>query len=70
MKKEPMISKKLSDVTMDADCLVLVTDHQVFMDIDPKRITNMRSKNLFDARNMLDQTVWQQAGFTVRGLGR
>lgn len=70
MKKEPMISTKLSDVTMDADCLVLVTDHQVFMDIDPKRITNMRSKNLFDARNMLDHTVWQQAGFTVRGLGR
>jgi UDP-N-acetyl-D-mannosaminuronic acid dehydrogenase len=70
MKKEPMISTKLSDVTMDADCLVLVTDHTIFKDIDPKRITNMRSKNLFDTRNMLDQRVWEQAGFTVRGLGR
>lgn len=70
MKKEPMISTELSDVTMDADCLVLVTDHLVFTDIDPKRITNMRSKNLFDTRNMLDQRVWEQAGFTVSGLGR
>lgn len=70
MKKEPMIFTEFSDVTMDADCLVLVTDHLVFTDIDPKRITNMRSKNLFDTRNILDQRVWEHAGFTVRVLGR
>jgi len=70
MKNEPMISAELSDVTKDADCLVLVTDHQVFKDINPKQITNMRTKNLFDTRNILDHAVWEQAGFIVRVLGR
>lgn len=70
MKKEPIRSTELSDVTKDADCLILVTDHSIFKDIDPKHITNMRSKNLFDTRNILDQEAWEQAGFKVRGLGR
>jgi UDP-N-acetyl-D-mannosaminuronic acid dehydrogenase len=70
MKKEPMSSVTLSDVTKGADCLVLVTDHTLFKDIDPKQITNMRSKKLFDTRNMLDQRAWEQAGFIVYVLGR
>lgn len=70
MKKEPMRSTELSAVTKDADCLVLVTDHTIFKNIDPKKITNMRSKNLFDTRNMTDQKNWEHAGFTVRVLGR
>ena len=70
MKKEPMISGKLSEATKDADCVVVVTDHTAFKDIDPKKITNMRSKNLYDTRNILNTKVWEQAGFKVRGLGR
>jgi UDP-N-acetyl-D-mannosaminuronic acid dehydrogenase len=70
MKKEPIIPTKFSEMTQDADCLVLVTDHLVFKDIDPRQIINMRSKNLVDTRNMLDHRVWEQAGFTVSILGR
>lgn len=70
MKKEPVRSVRLSEVTQGADCLVVVTDHTVFRDIDPMQITNMRSKKVFDTRNMLDHRVWEQAGFSVRVLGR
>ena len=62
-------SSEFLEVTEDADCLILVTDHQVFMDIDPQRITNMRSKNLLDTRNLLNHTRWEQAGFRVSVLG-
>jgi len=70
MKKEPISSVKFSDVTNGADCLVLVTDHTMFKDIDPKQITNMQSKKLFDTRNILDHRIWEQAGFTVNVLGK
>jgi len=70
IKKEPGMSTKLPDATQDADCLVLVTDHLLFKDINPTQITNMRSKNLVDTRNILDHQVWRHAGFRVSVLGR
>jgi UDP-N-acetyl-D-mannosaminuronic acid dehydrogenase len=70
MKKKPGISTKLPVATQDADCIVLVTDHLLFKDIIPTQITNMRSKNLVDTRNMLDHQVWRHAGFMVSVLGR
>jgi UDP-N-acetyl-D-mannosaminuronic acid dehydrogenase len=70
MRKDILSSVTFSDVTNGADCLLLVTDHTIFKDIDPQLITNMRSKILFDSRNILDQRVWEQAGFSVNVLGR
>lgn len=69
IKDDPQISTNLDDVTMDANCLVLVTNHQVFKQINPNEITNMRSKNLVDTRNMLDHDNWKQQGFRVSVLG-
>ncbi|MBN1281153.1 MAG: nucleotide sugar dehydrogenase [Candidatus Thermoplasmatota archaeon] len=70
MKNKPLVSTQLSEVTKDADCVVLVTDHLMFKDIDPRHITNMRSKHLFDTRNILNHKAWEDAGFTVHILGK
>ena len=70
MKNNPAISTDLSILTHDADCLVLVTDHDIFKTIDPANITNMRSKNLVDTRNLLDHELWEKNGFNVTVLGR
>lgn len=54
----------------DSDCVILVTNHDQFLEIDPSAITDkMKSLNLIDTRNFLDQAKWQNAGFTVKILG-
>jgi len=70
IKDDSEVSTDLSIVTHDADCLVLVTDHTVFKDINPADITNMRSKNLVDTRNLVDHDLWKKNGFNVTVLGR
>lgn len=65
----PGVSTVLSEVTLDAVCLVVVTDHDVFKDIDPIIITNMRRKQIIDTRNLLDHDQWSDAGFRVQVLG-
>jgi len=65
----PEVSNQLEKVTKNADCLVLITDHNIFKTIDPKDITNMKHKQLIDTRNILNRDEWKNAGFTLRTLG-
>ena len=69
IKANPEVMTDLSMATKDADCLILVTDHSIFTDIDPVSITNMYQKNIVDTRNMLDHEKWGGAGFNVKVLG-
>ena len=58
----------LADATDGSDCIVLITDHAVFKEINPADL-NMRTKNLFDSRNALEHGSWYDAGFNVQILG-
>lgn len=58
----------LDGAVEDTDCIVLVTDHDLFLDIDPKKLL-VRHKNLVDSRNILDHERWEEAGFSVSVLG-
>ena len=51
-----------------SDCVILVTDHTNFKSLDPAKLS-MRTKNLFDTRNILDSNKWQESGFKVKVLG-
>ena len=54
----------------DSDCIVIITDHSKFKDIDPGEISKlMRKKFIVDSRNILDQDKWKKAGFNVKVLG-
>jgi UDP-N-acetyl-D-mannosaminuronic acid dehydrogenase len=62
----PILS--LKDSAKDSDCIVVITDHAEFCNIDPFSIP-VRSKNLVDTRNILDHASWRKAGFTLKILG-
>jgi UDP-N-acetyl-D-mannosaminuronic acid dehydrogenase len=64
----PLLS--LEESVKDSDCLVLITDHSAFKDIDPFVLASlMRNKTLVDTRFFLDHERWKNAGFDIKILG-
>ncbi|MFC5368244.1 nucleotide sugar dehydrogenase [Salinirubrum litoreum] len=60
----------LAEAVTDSDCLLLVTDHAAFHDLDPTEVGEaMATRTLVDTRNHLDADRWREAGFSVRVLG-
>jgi len=60
----------LDEAVKDSDCIVIITDHSKFKDIDPGEISKlMRKKFIVDSRNILDHDKWRKAGFNVKVLG-
>jgi len=54
-----------------SDCLVLITDHAVFKEMDPIHVGRlMHRKNIVDTRNVLPLNKWVSAGFFVKLLGK
>lgn len=58
----------LDNAVQDSDCVILITDHVSFGDIDPSKL-KMRNKNLVDTRNILNHEKWIDAGFRIKILG-
>jgi UDP-N-acetyl-D-mannosaminuronic acid dehydrogenase len=60
----------LDEAVKDSDCIVIITDHSKFKEIDPGEISKlMRKKFIVDSRNILDPDKWKKAGFNVKVLG-
>lgn len=54
-----------------SDCIVIVSDHDEFKEIKPAKFAGiMRNRNVIDTRNILDQTLWEDAGFKFKLIGR
>lgn len=61
---------ELEESVQDSDCIVVITDHSDFKDVNPRNISGMmRNKNVVDTRSILDLERWTDAGFNVRILG-
>jgi len=61
---------ELEEAVKDSDCILLLTDHPEFKEIDPAKISRlMRNRNLVDTRNILDHKSWKEAGFKTKILG-
>ena len=67
---DPLVQKfpyPLSDITTattGSDCIIVFTDHTCFKQLQPEKISNnMRTKQVFDTRNILNKTQWTNAGF-------
>ncbi len=58
----------MHEALKESDCIVLITDHDQFREIDPASLM-MRSKNIVDTRNHLDHKRWRDAGFFVKLMG-
>lgn len=60
----------LEETVRDADCVLLLTNHSAFRNINPNEIGGlMRNKLLMDTRNSLPHDAWIEAGFKVYTLG-
>lgn len=59
------------EAATERDIVVVATEWDAFADLDLPRLASiMRSKCIFDLRNIIDQTEAEAAGFQYRGLGR
>lgn len=65
-------SASVEESVADSDCIVLVTSHNVFRDVNLSRIRRTMRQNpiLFDARNLLLRADCEEAGFTYLATGR
>lgn len=60
----------LEESLENSDCVILVTNHDKFLEINPTDIKNkMKTLNLIDTRNFLDHGEWKSAGFKIKVLG-
>ncbi len=58
----------LDEAVRGSDCIVLITDHDLFRHIDPATLS-MRHRCLIDTRNHLNKKAWTDAGFSIKTLG-
>lgn len=71
--REPRLDyhESIADTVAGADALVVLTEWQVFRDLDPVVLsTKTSARVIVDGRNCLDPAQWRAAGWTYRGLGR
>ncbi len=65
-----IVVESIEEAVTDADCVILLTDHSDFNDLDPFDLGQMmRRQILLDTRNGLPHQRWKSAGFDVHILG-
>lgn len=61
----------VTDALKDADLILHLTEWKEYRQIDPAAIASLvKSKLIIDGRNMLDRTMWRNAGWKFHALGR
>jgi UDPglucose 6-dehydrogenase len=61
----------INDAIKDADLILHLTEWKEYRQIDPVAISSIvKSKIIIDGRNMLDRTLWRDAGWKFHALGR
>ena len=61
----------VTDALKDADFILHLTEWKEYRQIDPAAIASLvKSKIIIDGRNMLDRTMWRNAGWKFHALGR
>lgn len=61
-------TQNFDEVVAAADILLCLTDHKEFKALDPQAFAS-RNKVVFDTKNCLDRTSWEQAGYQFHLLG-
>ncbi len=60
----------LEDAVEESDCIVVLTDHSVFKEMNPGEFCGeMRRLNVFDARNVINLSFWMKCGYKTRIIG-
>jgi UDP-N-acetyl-D-mannosaminuronic acid dehydrogenase len=68
--RAPLV-RDLDEAIRGADCLVIVTDHSCYRDLDLHKLkAEMRTLAIVDGRNMFSSEDCRGAGFVYRGIGK
>jgi len=69
-KDFPFELSNFENAFSDTNCIVLLTDHEIFTEIDIKQVGELVSdKIIIDTRNFLNHDRWNQEGFQTRVIG-
>jgi UDPglucose 6-dehydrogenase len=61
----------VNDAVKDADLILHLTEWKEYRQIDPVALSSLvKGKIIIDGRNMLDRTMWRNAGWKFHALGR
>jgi UDPglucose 6-dehydrogenase len=61
----------LADAVQDADLVCVLTEWTEFRTMDPYALGQLvTTRQVIDGRNCLDASVWREAGWRYRGMGR
>jgi len=61
----------IGDAVKDADLILHLTEWMEYRQLDPAAISALvKSKIIIDGRNMLDRSMWRNAGWKFHALGR
>ena len=64
-------AEAVSDAVKDADLILHLTEWKEYRQIDPAVLGSLvKGKIIIDGRNMLDRTLWRNAGWKFHALGR
>ncbi len=62
---------ELNEAVDGSDCIVVLTDHSEFRNMDPTGFRNkMFHLNVIDTRNIINLSVWQNSDFYVHTIGK
>ena len=60
----------MEEAIEDSDCIVVLTDHSEFREMDPGKLANiMGRENIIDTRNILNKKMWENSGYKVKVIG-
>jgi UDP-N-acetyl-D-mannosaminuronic acid dehydrogenase len=63
--------KNLDDALRNADCLVIMTAHEKYRDLDLDEAGEiMRNRMIVDGRNFFEREFVEKKGFAYYGLGK
>lgn len=61
----------VTDAVKDADLILHLTEWKEYRQLDPVALASLvKGKVIIDGRNMLDRTLWRNAGWKFHALGR
>ncbi len=64
-------AEAVNDAVKDADLILHLTEWKEYRQIDPATLGSLvKGKIIIDGRNMLDRTMWRNAGWKFHALGR
>lgn len=62
--------ERVAEAVKGADAVLVLTEWEEYRQLSPDSLASVKGKIVLDGRNCLDRTMWVEAGWQFRSLGR